>query len=147
MAIRSYGILFSAAAPIHLWLRLLMWDFFLHLNLMQCSFSNSCNHFYFLSASAEGLKCQMQMQLLRYLDSYLLCFFYPSFILSVGWFQCPSKPCTSLSVPVSPRGHSTGVTHFPHLCWVLWITATLCLSKVPAAQRPHCVSHNKVFKF
>ena len=41
----------------------------------------------------------------------------------------------------------TGVTHFQHLHWVLCAAATLCLSESPAAQRPHCVSHNKVFKF
>lgn len=102
------------------------------------------NHFQFLRATAKGLKCQMQMQLLKYLDSWCRLVFFLSFFYAVSWF--PSLHLT-LSSCLSPGIEHIGVTHFHHLCWVVCVAVTLCLSKAPAAQRPHCESHNKVFKF
>lgn len=129
--------------PTHLWFRLLIWDFFKNIYPALCSLAFSTQSFY--SSSAEGLKCQMQMQLQKYLDPYCCLCFSPPFILSISCFQCASKLCTPLPVPQGTQ--RSGVTHFHHLCWLPCVTAAICLSTLPAAQRPHCVSHNKVFKF
>lgn len=79
----------------------------------------------------------MQMQLWEYLHSHCSLFSLFSFCCWVA----------SLFIPVSPRGLNRGVTHFHHLHWLPRVTATVCLSKSPAAQKnPLCVCHNKVLK-
>ena len=49
ISVRSYGIPFSAAAPIHLWFRLLIRDFFARINLALCCLAVSTHAIIFSS--------------------------------------------------------------------------------------------------
>lgn len=125
--------------PIHLWFGLFIWDFFKNINLSVCSqaffLSLFVLGFFFYifevhGTSAQGLKCQMQMQVF----GPLLLFF--SFFYCV--IQSPLNPaywCRFLPGDTTLRCHS--LPSYP----------SLCLSTSTAAQRPHCLSHNKVLIF
>lgn len=95
------------------------------------------NHFQFLRATAKGLKCQMQMQLLKYLDSWcrLVFFFCLSFMLSVGF-----QASISLSVAVCPQGLNTLVSltsiTFAGLC----VSLSLSASQKHLQHKDHIVS-------
>lgn len=123
--------------------------FLLNINLSLLSLAFSAPAIIFSSSTHQLKSWNVKCKCSSWGIWTLYCCLFLSSFYSVN--QLLSVPLQSLHITphtcFSQGTRRCGVTHSHHLPWVSCVTTTICLSKSPAAQRPGCVSHEKVFKF